>query len=101
MKIPGSMQQLMKQAQKMQKEAQKAQQDLEQTCFKGSASGDMVSISLSGDYEVQRVSVHSDVLKDSSSEMIEGLVQCALEDVLKQIAKRKEESFKGMPKGLV
>ena len=54
----GDMQQMLKQVQKMQKELQAAQERLKEEVVEASAGGGMVTVRITGDFEVK--SVHID-----------------------------------------
>ena len=90
----GNMQAMMRQAQKMQQDAMKAKEELDNTVFEGTASGEMVKIEINGAYEMQSVKINPAVVDADDVEMLEDLIVAAYND-----AKSKAEDDKSQKMG--
>ena len=90
----GNMQAMMRQAQKMQQDALKAQEELNNTIFEGTASGEMVKIEINGAYEMQSVKINPAVVDADDVEMLEDLIVAAYND-----AKNKADEAKSQKMG--
>lgn len=76
----GGMQNLMKQAQQMQQKLAEAQQQLEELEVTGSASGDMVKVTVNGKKAVLCVVIKPEACDPDDVEMLEDLVMAAIQD---------------------
>ena len=90
----GNMQAMMRQAQKMQQDALKAKEELDNSTFEGSASGELVKVTLRGDYSMESVKISPDVVDADDVEMLEDLIAAAYND-----AKTKLENAKASKLG--
>lgn len=90
----GNMQAMMRQAQKMQQDALKAQEELNNTVFEGTASGEMVKVEITGDFEMQSVKINPAVVDADDVEMLEDLIVAAYND-----AKAKADNAKAQKMG--
>ena len=90
----GNMQAMMRQAQKMQQDALKAKEELDNTIFEGTASGEMVKIEINGAYEMQSVKINPAVVDADDVEMLEDLIVAAYND-----AKNKADEAKSQRMG--
>ena len=90
----GNMQAMMRQAQKMQQDALKAKEELDNTIFEGTASGEMVKIEINGAYEMQSVKINPAVVDPDDIEMLEDLSVAAYND-----AKNKADEAKSQKMG--
>lgn len=90
----GNMQAMMRQAQKMQQDAMKAKEELDNTIFEGTASGEMVKIEINGAYEMQSVKINPAVVDADDVEMLEDLIVAAYND-----AKNKADEAKSQKMG--
>lgn len=85
-----NMQNLMAQAQKVQRELQKANEEIENTVF--TATSGTVKVEMSGKMQVNKIEITDDsVLSDK--DMLEDMLLVAVNDVLNQVAKTKEEKM--------
>ena len=85
-----NMQNLMAQAQKVQRELQKANEEIENTVF--TATSGAAKIEMSGKMQVNKIEITDDsVLSDK--DMLEDMLLVAVNDVLNQVAKTKEEKM--------
>ena len=76
----GGMQNLMKQAQQMQQKLQEAQQQLEELEVTGSASGDMVRVTVNGKKTVLSINIKPEACDPDDVEMLEDLVMASIND---------------------
>lgn len=76
----GGMQNLMKQAQQMQQKLAEAQQQLEELEVTGSASGDLVRVTVNGKKTVLSVSIKPEACDPDDVEMLEDLVMAGIND---------------------
>ncbi len=90
----GNMQAMMRQAQKMQQDAMKAKEELDNTVFEGSASGEMVKVEINGQFEMLSVKIAPEVVDPDDIEMLEDLVVAAYND-----AKAKADDLKASKLG--
>lgn len=84
---------LMAQVKKMQAEMQKAQEELASTIVTGSAAGGAVTVELSCDNRVKRVTIRKEAVDPEDVETLEDLVAVAVNDAL---GKAQEFSQKRM-----
>ena len=89
-----NMQAMMRQAQKMQQDALKAKEELDNTVFVGTASGEMVKVEINGAFEVQSVKINPAVVDSDDVEMLEDLIVAAFND-----AKNKADNAKSQKMG--
>lgn len=80
-----NMNQMMKQMKKMQGEMVKAQQDLEKKEFVGSAGGDVVRVTMSGQKQVIGLEIDPQVVDPEDVEMLQDLVIAAFNDAMKKV----------------
>ena len=96
--MKGNIAGLLQQAQKMQQEMQKAQQKLAEMEVTGQAGGGMVSVLMTGQHAVKRVSIDPSLNDDM--EMLEDLIAAAINDAVHKIAKTNKDAMAGMTAGL-
>lgn len=87
------MQQMMKQAETMQKQLEKAKEELAETLIESSAGGGMVSVEMSGAYELLNLKVKPEAVDPDDVEMLEDLVIAAVNEALNQVTKLREEKL--------
>lgn len=90
----GNMQAMMRQAQKMQQDAMKAKEELDNTVYEGTASGEMVKVEINGAFEMQSVTINPAVVDPDDIEMLEDLIVAAFND-----AKSKADNDKSQKMG--
>ncbi len=94
-----NIQAMMKQAQKMQKDMIKAKEEIDNTIFEGKSS--LVTIQMKGTKEIAKVKIEAESLEKEDIEMLEDMIQVAVNDANKKIDKETEEKMgkytKGMP----
>lgn len=92
MKLPGNMQQMMRQAQQMQ---EKMQQEIQQIRVEASAGGGMVTVHMDGQKNLLSVKIDPEVASDV--EMLQDLVVAASNEAVKKV----DEEIKGKMGGML
>lgn len=90
---------LMKQAQKMQENIQKAQEDLAKTVVNGTAGGGLVTVVMTGRYDVQSVKL-DDSLMQENKDMVEDLVAAAFNDAVRKVEGTSKGKMAGLMSGM-
>lgn len=94
-----NIQAMMKQAQKLQKDMMTAKEEIDKTVFEAKSS--FVTIKANGKREILNVNIDIDSVEKDDIEMLEDMVQVAINDVMKQIEKETENKMgkytQGMP----
>jgi DNA-binding YbaB/EbfC family protein len=89
---------LMKQAQKMQEKLQKEVAELK---VEASAGGGMVTVTMAGNHELLGVTISPEVIESKDGEMLEDLVQAAVNEANRKIEEALSSKMGGMrPPGL-
>ncbi len=96
----GNMQGMMKKMKKMQKEMEEAQTKLNESQFTGSANNDLVQVTLNGEKKVQAVTIKEEIVDPEDKEIIEDLVQLAMNDALDKVDQETERVMGKYTKGL-
>ncbi len=96
----GNMQQLMRQAQKMQQQLQETQERLDAAEYEASAGGGMVSVKISGKPEVIGVTIDPQVVDPDDVEMLQDLIQAAINEALRKSEEAKEAVMSRMAPGM-
>jgi hypothetical protein len=89
----GNMQQMQKQAEMMQKQLEKIKEELAETLIEASAGGGMVTVEMSGAYELLNLRVNPAAVDPDDVEMLEDLVIAAINEALNQVTKLREEKL--------
>ena len=95
MKLPGNMQQMMRQAQQMQ---EKMQQDIAQIKTEASAGGGMVSVQMDGQKNLLSVKIDPEVAGDV--EMLQDMVRAAFNEAAKKVDDETQAKMGGLLGGL-
>jgi nucleoid-associated protein EbfC len=95
MKLPGNMQNMMKQAQQMQA---RMQEEIAQIRVEASAGGGMVTITMDGQKNVIACKIDPEVAGDV--EMLQDLVLAACNDAVKKVDEESQRKMSGMLGGL-
>ncbi len=93
--MPGSMAQLMKQANQMQMKMKKVQEEIAKMQFDGSAGGGAVKAKASGEGKLLSLTIDPEVMKAGDVEMLQDMLLAASNDALKLA---KDTSTKEMEK---
>ena len=89
----GNMQQMMKQAQEMQKQMERAKADLAETAIEATAGGGMVTVEMTGAYELINLKIKPEAVDPDDIEMLEDLIIAATNEALSQVSKLREEKL--------
>ncbi|MGE5489418.1 MAG: YbaB/EbfC family nucleoid-associated protein [bacterium] len=95
MKMPGNMQNIMRQAQAMQ---QKLQEEIAQIRVEASAGGGMVTVNMDGQKHVLGVKIDPEVAGDV--EMLQDMVMAAFNEATKKVDEEAQQKMSGMLGGL-
>ncbi len=95
MKIPGNMQQMMRQAQQMQA---KLQQEIAQIKVEATAGGGMVSVQMDGQKNLLSVKIDPEVAGDI--EMLQDLIVAAASEAVKKVDGAIQQKMGGMLGGM-
>ena len=90
---------LMKQAQQIQENMQKAQDDLAKAEVEGQAGAGLVSVVMTGRYDVKQVTV-DDAVMTESKEMLEDLLAAAVNDAVRKVEENNKSAMSGLTEGL-
>ena len=93
--MKGSIGDLMKQAQQMQEKMQQAQQEAANTEVEGQAGAGMVKVTMTGRYDVRRVSI-DDMVMGEDKEVLEDLLAAAVNDAVKKVEANNSEALGSM-----
>jgi len=97
---------LMKQAQKMQKQMMDMQEELEKKTLEITSGGGAIKVVISGKKQIQEIKISPDVVDPDDIEMLEDLVQSAVNEAVRQADELHEKEMgkitggMGMPGGL-
>ena len=91
--------QIMKQAQEMQANMQKAQAELASMEVEGIAGAGMVKVIVTCKYEVRRVSIEDQLLREDK-DMLEDLVAAAFNDAYRKVERTVSEKLSSVTGGL-
>ncbi len=95
MKMPGNMQQMMRQAQQMQ---EKLQQEIALIKVEASAGGGMVSVQMDGQKNLIAVKIDPEVAGDV--EMLQDLIVAAASEAMKKVEVEIQQKMGGMLGGM-
>lgn len=93
-----NIQAMMKQAQKLQKDVENVQKELEKTLYSGKSG--FVNVEMYGSLEVNKITIEEDDLSEVEKDMLEDMIQLAMEDVLKKIKNDKNEKLGKFGQGM-
>jgi nucleoid-associated protein EbfC len=94
-KLPGNMQQMMRQAQQMQ---EKMQQEIALIRVEASAGGGMVSVKMDGQKNILAVKIDPEVAGDV--EMLQDMMMAAFNEAAKKVDEATQEKMGGLLGGL-
>lgn len=76
---------MMRQVQKMQEEIRAKQEELENREYTGTASGEMVTVTMTGKHAITSVKIKPEAVDPDDIEMLEDLVAAAVNATVKQV----------------
>lgn len=87
------MQQMMRQAQEAQKQIEKIKAELAETSVEASSGGGMVTVELSGNYELINMRIKPEAVDPDDVEMLEDLIIAATNEALNQVTALRTEKL--------
>ena len=97
--MKGGLGNIMKQAQKMQENLQKAQAEIAAMEINGESGGGLVSVTITGRYEVRRIRIDNSLVGDDK-DMLEDLVAVAFNDAVHKVERTVQEKMSGLTAGM-
>ena len=100
MKFPGGMniQQMMKQAQAMQENMQK---EMEAMSVEASAGGGVVTVTMRGTREIEKLTIDPEAVKEGDVEMLQDMIVAAINEAARKVDEAMKSKLGGMlPPGL-
>mgnify|MGYP000024308501 CR=1 FL=1 len=91
---------MMRQVQKMQDEIRAKQEELEAKEYTGTASGEMVTVTMTGKHEITAVKIKPEAVDPDDIEMLEDLVAAAVNATVKQVDETAEAEMGKLTGGL-
>ena len=100
--FPGgkNMKDLMKQAQKMQQELMKQQEELESKIYEASSGGGMVTVQITGKFEVKNLKIDPQAVDPEDVEMLEDLIMAALQEAHKKASAESSDAMSKLTGGM-
>jgi len=89
----GNMAAMMKQAQEVQKQMEKAKEDLANTAIEATAGGGMVTVEISGAYELLNLHIKPEAVDPDDVEMLEDLIIAAINEAISQVTALRAEKL--------
>jgi nucleoid-associated protein EbfC len=87
---------LLEQAQEMAAGMAEAQQAAAETIVEGSAGGGVVTVTVTGTMEFQKVTISPDAIDPDDPGMLEDLVLAALRDAARRVGELQQQSLGGL-----
>ena len=91
---------MMRQVQKMQDDIRAKQEELEAKEYTGTASGEMVTVTMNGKHEITAVKIKPEAVDPDDIEMLEDLIAAAVNSASSAVDKDSEEEMSKMTGGL-
>ena len=95
-----NIQSLLKQAQKMQTEIAKAEKTLKERTYATTVGGGVVNIECNGACEVTKIEISETLLSTDNKEMLEDMIQMAVNEVIGKSLAEKEEVMNSLTGGV-
>ena len=91
---------MMRQVQKMQDAIREKQAELEAKEYTGTASGELVTVTMTGKHEVTAVKIKPEAVDPDDIEMLEDLVAAAVNSAVAAVDKEADEEMAKMTGGM-
>ncbi|MBF0625155.1 MAG: YbaB/EbfC family nucleoid-associated protein [Magnetococcales bacterium] len=91
---------ILKQAQELQGRMARMQEELGRISVTGQAGGGLVSVTLNGRQEVQKVSIDRKIIDPAEGEMLEDLVAAAFNDAQRKVLEMNQKQLASLTGGL-
>ena len=98
--MPGSMNNLRKQAQRMQRQMEETTKELEEKQYTASSGGGAVSVTVSGKKEVVSVQLSEEVVDPDDIEMLQDLIVAATNEALRDMEEDSAAAIAKLTGGL-
>ena len=95
-----NLQQLARQAQKMQEQMEAATEELNAKEYTASAGGGMVTVTVTGALEIQKMEIAPEVVDPDDIEMLQDLVTAAVNEAIRNANTDKEETMNAISGGM-
>ena len=92
-----NIQQMMKQAQQMQERLQKQMAEMQ---VEGTAGGGMVTVSINGTKQLQKLTIDPDCVSKDDVEMLQDLIVAAIADAQRKVDEELSKQMGGLMGGL-
>ena len=96
----GSMQKMIKQAQKAQEEMQRIQSEVEEMAFTATAGGDVVKAEVTGKKVISSIEISPEVVDHEDIEMLQDLVVAAVNAALAKVDQTMNDKLGEVTSGL-
>lgn len=97
---PSNMNQMIRQAQKMQEEMTRVQEELNAKEYAATSGGGMVEVRVSGEKKVTKITIKPEVVDPDDIEMLEDMIQGAVNEALKNAEEEAAERMSKITGGL-
>ena len=91
---------MMRQVQNMQDEIRAKQDELEAREYTGTASGEMVTVTMTGKHEVTAIKIKPEAVDPDDLEMLEDLIAAAVNSAVAAVDKDSDEEMAKMTGGM-
>ena len=91
---------MLKQAQELQKQMLKVQQEVESSFVEATAGGGVVTVRVTGKMALESVKISKDVVDPEDVEMLEDLVQAAINEGLSKAQKMASDKMNAITGGM-
>ncbi|MBD3949023.1 YbaB/EbfC family nucleoid-associated protein [Tuanshanicoccus lijuaniae] len=96
----GNIQGMLQKAQKLQKEMDKEQAKIEETVFEKSDNNQLVTVKMTGNYQITELTIAPDLLDPDDVEMLQDLVLSTVNDLITDINTTTKERLGKFSKGM-
>ena len=98
--MPGSMNNMLKQAQRMQRQMEEASKELETKEYTSQAGGGAVSVTVTGKKELKSVTISPEAVDPDDVETLQDMIVAAVNEAMKQAEEDSKESMSRFTGGL-
>jgi len=99
-KMPGNMQDMMRQAQKLQADLQKVQAESQNLTAEASAGGGVVKAKVNGKQELMSLTISPEVVNKDDVEMLQDLICAAVNEALVNVKNQTNDAMKKVTGGI-
>ena len=91
---------MMRQVQKMQDDIRAKQEELEAKEYTGTASGEMVTVTMNGKHEITAVKIKPEAVDPDDIDMLQDLVVAAVNEALKAASDKSQSQMSAITGGI-